>query len=89
MVFLNIYNCAYKTPFANPVTNGELKCIVLIAAFPILNSSKTDIPAVVEAIEKKDYSIEITKADISVMCQHSGGEEETEVMFLHAFISSS
>ena len=27
MVFLNIYNCTYKTPFANPVTytfdNGE------------------------------------------------------------------
>ena len=45
-----------------------------------MNSSKT-IPTVVEAIEKKDYSIEITKADISVMCQYSGGEEETEVVF--------
>ena len=37
----------------------------------------------VEAIEKRNYSVEITKADISVMCQYSGGEEETEVVSLH------
>lgn len=49
-----------------------------LTAFLLNNSSKT-IPAVVEAIEKKDYSVEITKADISLMCQLSGGEEETEV----------
>ena len=36
----------------------------------------------VEAIEKKNYSVEITKGDVSLMCQHSGGEEETEVTIL-------
>lgn len=50
-----------------------------VTVFPLATPSK-HIPAVVEAIKKKDYSIEINKGDISFMCQHSGGEEETEVV---------
>jgi len=36
---------------------------------------------VIEAIEKRNYSFEITKVDISLMCRHSGGEGEKEVVF--------
>ena len=50
---------------------------VLTTAFP----HTKNVPRVIEAIEKKNYSVEITKGDVSVMCQHSGGEEETEVTF--------
>ena len=37
MVFLNIYNCAYKIPFANPVTNN---CKLPIASMPLRSFQK-------------------------------------------------
>ena len=69
--------------------NNRLQCVrVSTVAFARVNSPKS-IPAVVEAIEKRNYSVEISKADISVMCQYSGGEEETEVVFLCIDIETS
>lgn len=49
-----------------------------------------NVPPVVEAVEKKNYSVEITKGDVSLMCQHSGGEEETEVknLYIHRCVAN-
>jgi len=47
-------------------------------AFPRTTSSK-EISTVAEANARKRLSIEVTKADISRMCQQAGAEEETEV----------
>ena len=59
---------------------------ISITAFSRVNSPKY-VPPVVEAVEKKNYSLEITKTDVSLMCQHSGGEEETEVTIFCIFKS--
>lgn len=41
------------------------------------------MPSVVEINARKRLSVEVTKADISRMCQQAGGEEETEVNHSH------
>ena len=51
-------------------------------AFPRTTSSK-EMPSVAEANARKRLSVEVTKADISHMCQQAGGEEETEVYYSH------
>jgi len=52
-----------------------------VAAFPRSTSSK-EIQTVAAADSRRKLSTEITKADISLMCEQSGGEEETEVIKL-------